>query len=49
MIISATVDLNDRLTFRQKSRIHVVEHNYVPSNHKNLAYSTAQLFIQRYN
>ncbi len=50
-MIMTTVDLNDRLTFhKRKDRKIVVEieHNYVPSNHKNLAYRAAQLFIEQY-
>lgn len=50
-MIMTTVDLNDRLTFhKRKDRKIVVEieHNYVPSNHKNLAYRAPQLFIEQY-
>ncbi len=39
-MIMTTVDLNDRLTFHKRKKIEKIvveiEHNYVPSNHKNL-------------
>ena len=49
-MIMTTVDLNDRLSF-QKEKIKIVvdiEHNYVPNDHKNLAYR-AQLMMETYD
>lgn len=51
-MIMTTVDLNDRLTFQKRKDYKIVveiEHNYVPSNYKNLAYRAAQLFIEKYH
>ena len=50
-MIMTTVDLNDRLSF-QKEKIKIVvdiEHNYVPNDHKNLAYRAAQLMMETYD
>ncbi|MEX6013135.1 4-(cytidine 5'-diphospho)-2-C-methyl-D-erythritol kinase [Mammaliicoccus sciuri] len=51
-MIMTTIDLNDRLTFecRDDGEIIIdVEHNFVPSDHRNLAYKAAKLMQDRYN
>lgn len=51
-MIMTTIDLNDRLTFecRDDGEIIIdVEHNFVPSDHRNLAYKAAKLMKDRYN
>lgn len=51
-MIMTTIDLNDRLTFecRDDGEIIIdVEHNFVPSDHRNLAYKAAKLIQDRYN
>lgn len=51
-MIMTTVDLNDRLTFQKRYDDKIVvdiEHNYVPNNHKNLAYKAAQLMMETYH
>lgn len=51
-MIMTTIDLNDRLTFecRDDDEIIIdVEHNFVPSDHRNLAYKAAKLMQDRYN
>lgn len=51
-MIMTTIDLNDRLTFecRDDGEIIIdVEHNFVPSDHRNLAYKAAKLMQERYN
>ncbi|RIL50354.1 4-(cytidine 5'-diphospho)-2-C-methyl-D-erythritol kinase [Mammaliicoccus fleurettii] len=51
-MIMTTVDLNDRLTFESRDDGKViidVEHNFVPSDHRNLAYKAAKLMQDKYN
>lgn len=51
-MIMTTIDLNDRLTFECRDdgeSIIDVEHNFVPSDHRNLAYKAAKLMQDRYN
>ncbi|MCJ0944229.1 4-(cytidine 5'-diphospho)-2-C-methyl-D-erythritol kinase [Mammaliicoccus sciuri] len=51
-MIMTTIDLNDRLTFecRDDGEIIIdVEHNFVPCDHRNLAYKAAKLMQDRYN
>ncbi|MEB6197451.1 4-(cytidine 5'-diphospho)-2-C-methyl-D-erythritol kinase [Mammaliicoccus sciuri] len=51
-MIMTTIDLNDRLTFECRDDGEViidVEHNFVPSDHRNLAYKAAKLMQDRYN
>ncbi|TDL95281.1 4-(cytidine 5'-diphospho)-2-C-methyl-D-erythritol kinase [Macrococcus carouselicus] len=50
-MIMTTVDLNDRLTLekrRDKKIVLKVEHRYVPTDHRNLAYKAAKLMMDRY-
>ncbi|GGI43316.1 4-(cytidine 5'-diphospho)-2-C-methyl-D-erythritol kinase [Mammaliicoccus stepanovicii] len=50
-MIMTTVDLNDRLTFesRKDGKIVInVEHNFVPSDQRNLAYKAAKLMKDKY-
>ncbi|MGO1987906.1 4-(cytidine 5'-diphospho)-2-C-methyl-D-erythritol kinase [Mammaliicoccus vitulinus] len=51
-MIMTTVDLNDRLTFESRDDGEIiidVEHNFVPSDHRNLAYKAAKLMQDKYN
>ncbi|WP_323703423.1 4-(cytidine 5'-diphospho)-2-C-methyl-D-erythritol kinase [Mammaliicoccus sp. Dog046] len=51
-MIMTTIDINDRLTFetREDGEIVIdVEHNFVPSDHRNLAYKAAKLMQDKYN
>jgi 4-diphosphocytidyl-2-C-methyl-D-erythritol kinase len=51
-MIMTTIDLNDRLSFemRHDNKIVVeVEQNYVPSDHKNLAFKAAEAIKKHYN
>ncbi|MEJ7422161.1 4-(cytidine 5'-diphospho)-2-C-methyl-D-erythritol kinase [Staphylococcus haemolyticus] len=51
-MIMTTVDLNDRLSFQKRKDKKIVvdiEHNYVPNDHKNLAYRAAQLMLETYD
>lgn len=50
-MIMTTIDLNDRLSFQKRKDKKIVvdiEHNYVPNDHKNLAYRAAQLMVDTY-
>ncbi|GGB12829.1 4-(cytidine 5'-diphospho)-2-C-methyl-D-erythritol kinase [Macrococcus hajekii] len=50
-MIMTTVDLNDRLTLekrKDKKIVLKVEHRYVPTDHRNLAYKAAKLMMDRY-
>ncbi|WJP97748.1 4-(cytidine 5'-diphospho)-2-C-methyl-D-erythritol kinase [Macrococcus bovicus] len=50
-MIMTTVDLNDRLTLEKRADKKIVlkvEHRYVPTDHRNLAYKAAKLMIERY-
>ena len=51
-MVMTTVDLNDRLSFQKRKDKKIVveiEHNYVPDDHKNLAYRAAKLMMDTYN
>ncbi|MBW0767521.1 MULTISPECIES: 4-(cytidine 5'-diphospho)-2-C-methyl-D-erythritol kinase [Mammaliicoccus] len=51
-MIMTTVDLNDRLSFEKREDGEIVidvEHNFVPSDHRNLAYKAAKLMKDKYN
>lgn len=51
-MIMTTVDLNDRLTLEKRTDKKIVlkiEHLYVPSDQRNLAYKAAKLMMTRYN
>ena len=51
-MIMTTIDLNDRLSFQKRKDKKIVvdiEHNYVPNDHKNLAYRAAKLMVETYN
>ncbi|MCZ6903607.1 MAG: 4-(cytidine 5'-diphospho)-2-C-methyl-D-erythritol kinase, partial [Rickettsia endosymbiont of Ixodes persulcatus] len=51
-MVMTTVDLNDRLSFEKRTDNKIVvdiEHNYVPSDNKNLAYKAADLMFERFN
>ena len=48
-MIMTTIDLNDRLSFQKRKDKKIVvdiEHNYVPNDHKNLAYRAAKLMVR---
>ncbi|MCJ1657143.1 4-(cytidine 5'-diphospho)-2-C-methyl-D-erythritol kinase [Staphylococcus sp. NRL 16/872] len=50
-MVMTTVDLNDRLSFQKRNDKNIVvdiEHNYVPNDHKNLAYRAAKLMMETY-
>lgn len=50
-MIMTTVDLNDRLTFENRNDGKIVinvEHSFVPSDHRNLAYKAAKLMQEEY-
>ncbi|PNZ67849.1 4-(cytidine 5'-diphospho)-2-C-methyl-D-erythritol kinase [Staphylococcus croceilyticus] len=51
-MVMTTVDLNDRLSFQKRNDKKIVvdiEHNYVPNDHKNLAYRAAKLMMETYD
>lgn len=51
-MIMTTIDINDRLTFENREDGEIVidvEHNFVPSDHRNLAYKAAKLMQDKYN
>ncbi|MCG1009490.1 4-(cytidine 5'-diphospho)-2-C-methyl-D-erythritol kinase [Salinicoccus sp. ID82-1] len=50
-MVMTTVDLNDQLTFEKRNDKRIVietEHQYVPSDRRNLAYQAAALMIRTY-
>lgn len=51
-MIMTTVDLNDRLTFekrKDKKIVLKIEHRFVPTDQRNLAYKAAKLMMDTYN
>lgn len=51
-MVMTTVDLNDNLSFEKRTDRKIVihcEHQFVPTDRRNLAYQAAQLMMRRYN
>lgn len=51
-MVMTTVDLNDNLSFEKRTDKKIViesDHQFVPTDRRNLAYQAAQLMMRRYN